>query len=359
MNDNLDILVCGAGPAGLATALAFARMGTSVRIIDKHADITPLNGAVTFNSRSLELLDAIDVADRCIERGHIIESVNLRDQNFDVTATLDYANLKHKYPFVLSLPQCEFESILVDALQELGVTVERLKHYESMAQGELMLTAVIKSDDGVEEHVQSKLLVAADGEHSKIRQESRISFGITEFERVWSIADIETEFDYGDANFCMLKDAMMYLQRIKDNTYRIVANTRNAHTLLPQPLRQEELLWQVENRVTCHQVRSYQFGRMFFVGQAAHSHLPFYGRNLYMGLEDAITLAAMAAQNTLDDYHDNRYKANLRLLNESERLLRLAEKDEGWFVTARNLIVKGLLRRKRLQAKFLADISGL
>lgn len=359
MSDDLDLLVCGAGPAGLASALAFARMGVQVRIIDKHSDISPLNGAVSFNPRSLELLDAIGVADRCIEAGYRIDTVNLRDQKFNITAALAYKNLKHKYPFMLSLPQSMFETIMIEALSELDVTVERNKYFESMAQGELMVTTVVKTNEGNEEHIKSKLLVGADGEHSHIRQQTRIAFGITEFERVWSIADIQTGHDYGDANFCLLKDAMMYVQRIQENTYRVVANTRNGHTLLPQSIKPDELLWQMEKRVTCHQVRSYQFGRLFFVGQAAHSHLPFYGRNLYMGIEDAVTLAAMAAQNTLDDYHDNRYKANLRLLNESERLLRVGEKADGWFITLRSLLVKGLLRRKSVQAKFLADISGL
>lgn len=176
---------------------------------------------------------------------------------------------------------------------------------------------------------------------------------------MWSISDIETEHDYGDANFCMLENAMMYVQRIKENLYRVVANTRNGYTHLPQRLKSEELCWHVENRVTCHQVRSYQFGRLFLVGDAAHSHLPFYGRNLCMGVEDAVTLAAMAAQNTLDDYHDQRYKANLRLLNDSERLLRLGDGGAGWYAGMRSLLVKGLLGRKSIQTRFLSDISGL
>ncbi len=57
MQQQVQVLVVGAGPVGLTMAAELARYGVPVRIIDKSAGRTDKSGALVMWSRTLELLD--------------------------------------------------------------------------------------------------------------------------------------------------------------------------------------------------------------------------------------------------------------------------------------------------------------
>ena len=52
------VVVVGAGPAGLFTALTLARQGVHVSVLDKRASVSPLPRAVGVSLRQMELLRA-------------------------------------------------------------------------------------------------------------------------------------------------------------------------------------------------------------------------------------------------------------------------------------------------------------
>ncbi len=356
----LDVLVIGATPAGLAAALAYARLGLSVRIIESHAGISPLNGSVSLNARALELLEALQIAEKIIQAGHKISHLEIRNANYKKITDLDFSHLHHKYPFLLALPQSELEKILIEALKSYGVLIEFGTSLISHMQQEILVTCDLKNAQGSESQIISKIVVAAEGEFSNIRQKLKIGFGLTEYQHHWSLVDIQTDLNYGDATCCLLPDGLLYVQRIKNNLFRIVSNLSNAHTFLPQPVKAEEIIWHTERRVTTHQIRSYQYGRIFFVGDCAHQHLPWDGRDLSMGLEDAVTLAAMTMDQCLEQYHDHRYKANLKVLYDSERLVRLmGQAHSPFFNRVREWVLKNLLTRPSVQSRVLVGMSGL
>lgn len=358
IENSLDILICGAGAVGLTTALAMARIGLAVRIFDQHQDVTPLNRSITLHARSLELFEALGVIDEIIAAGHKIEEVLIRDEHFDEITRLDYHNLNHQYPFIISCPQPVLETILRDALAKLDVHVEQETQYQSLSQGEVIVTTVVKKAD-VEEHIHSKIMIAADGEHSSVRQSLKIGSSLDEFVKTWSFADVRSDVDLGDANFCLLESGLLYVQRIQDDLYRVIADAPNAYQLLPISIPVDDVLWEQESRINCHQIRSYQYGRVFFAGGSAHTHAPFDSRGLNMGIEDAITLTAMLADGCVEQYHDHRYRANLLALKDSQSLLNILEGKNPWLTRWRDFLLRHWLKRPRVQSKFLAGFSGL
>ena len=357
-SSSLDVLVIGATPAGLASALAYARLGLSVRIMEAHSDLSPLNGSVSLNSRSLEILEALGISEKIISLGHKINQIQVRNHQYSEVAKLDFINLHHKYPFLLTLPQYLLEKTLSEFLNTYGIKIEFSSSFSSQTQEDNLVNTLINTPQG-EINISSKIVVAADGEFSSLRRKLKIGFGLTEYPHYFSLADIQTNLDYGDANFCLLKNGFLYTQRIKNNLYRVVSNLPHAHTYLPQRIKPEELIWQSERRITTHQLRSYQYGRVFFVGDSAHQHLPFDGRDLSMGLEDAVTLAAMTMDQCLEHYHDHRYKANLRVLYDSEKLLNLSKPKSAFYTQVRNWTLKNLLSQPMVQSKILAGMSGV
>ena len=56
---NLDVLIVGAGPTGLALAMQLRRFGGRFRIIDKLDDRTRESRALAVQARSLELLQML------------------------------------------------------------------------------------------------------------------------------------------------------------------------------------------------------------------------------------------------------------------------------------------------------------
>lgn len=358
MEDALDILICGAGAVGLTAALGLARIGLKVRIIDQHQGITPLSRSVTLHARSLELLDALGVMERLSQEAHRVSEVIIRDESFSEITRLDYGNLNHEYPYFLSCPQPVLEQVLRDALAELGVHVEQETQYKSSKQGELMVTTIVENNEK-EEHIHSKIMVAADGEHSSVRQSLKVGSSMDEYVKSWSFADIRSDDNFGDANFCLMNEGLLYVQRIKDDLYRVISDLPNAYQLLPSRIEVDDVMWTQDSRICCHQIRSYQYGRVFFAGGSAHTHSPFDSRGLNMGIEDAITLTAMLADGCVDQYHDNRYRSNALALKEGHVLLNLISADTPMLAKWRDFLLKHWLKRPRVQSKFLAGISGL
>lgn len=72
---HVDVLIVGAGPAGLMAATWMARCGINARIIDKRGTKIYNGQADGLQCRSLEIFDSFDFADRAWkESNHILET---------------------------------------------------------------------------------------------------------------------------------------------------------------------------------------------------------------------------------------------------------------------------------------------
>jgi hypothetical protein len=67
---DLDVLIVGAGPAGLALAAQLRWFGTSFRIVDRSLDRARESRALAVQARTLELFDMLDLAAPLVERGN-------------------------------------------------------------------------------------------------------------------------------------------------------------------------------------------------------------------------------------------------------------------------------------------------
>jgi 2-polyprenyl-6-methoxyphenol hydroxylase-like FAD-dependent oxidoreductase len=119
-----DILICGAGAAGLTLAIDLARRNVDFLLIDQASE--PFGGSrgKGIQPRTLEIFEALDVADRMIAAGgrypsqrHYAADGSYRDE---VSVAATAATPSEPYGEPLMLPQHLTEGILRERLAELG-----------------------------------------------------------------------------------------------------------------------------------------------------------------------------------------------------------------------------------------------
>ena len=76
-----EVLVVGAGPVGLLTALLLTRHGVRTRVIDEESRTAAHSYACALHPASLRLLERVGIADEVIELGRRVENVALFEGN--------------------------------------------------------------------------------------------------------------------------------------------------------------------------------------------------------------------------------------------------------------------------------------
>lgn len=66
---DVDVAVVGAGPTGLALACELRLAGVTCTVLEKRADEPNITRAFAVHARTLELLDARDMADQLVRKG--------------------------------------------------------------------------------------------------------------------------------------------------------------------------------------------------------------------------------------------------------------------------------------------------
>ncbi len=117
-----EVLVVGAGPVGLLTALVLAERGVHVEVIDEEWRTAARSYALALHPRTLELLDEVGLAPDLVAQGHRIDRVAFYDGERR-RAEASLTDLSAPFPFVLVLPQKALEGALEQRLETRKVRV--------------------------------------------------------------------------------------------------------------------------------------------------------------------------------------------------------------------------------------------
>jgi 2-polyprenyl-6-methoxyphenol hydroxylase-like FAD-dependent oxidoreductase len=104
MTFDVDVVVVGAGPAGLLLAGDLARAGVSCVVFERRSGRSALTRAFTVYARTLEQLDARGMADELVASGTPVAELRLF-----ASAALDLSRLPGRFPYLLVTPQYETE----------------------------------------------------------------------------------------------------------------------------------------------------------------------------------------------------------------------------------------------------------
>jgi 2-polyprenyl-6-methoxyphenol hydroxylase-like FAD-dependent oxidoreductase len=183
-DEQTEVLVVGAGPVGLLTALMLAEAGIQVNIIDREERTAARSYACALHPRTLKLLSEAGLAAPVLERGRQVETVAFYDGPTR-QAEVKLSELGGEFPFMVIMPQNMLEEVLEQRLAKAGVQVRwghRFDDLRSDAEGvvatveELGATGtgyIVPHWEAVVKRrfpVHARFLVGADGHGSLVRQ---------------------------------------------------------------------------------------------------------------------------------------------------------------------------------------------
>jgi 2-polyprenyl-6-methoxyphenol hydroxylase-like FAD-dependent oxidoreductase len=345
MINELDVLVVGAGPAGLTLACDLKRRGLNVRIIDAAESGFPGSRAKGIQPRTQEVFNDLGV----------LEEITARATTYPLLGahigplTLPWVMIRvHKpsedvpFPNTLLIPQSETDSCLRRRLAELGGEVEyatRLTGFSDSGDGiEARVTCA-----GGEETLHARFVVGADGGASTVRAQAGIEFsGSTDDSDKMIVADVVVDHlarnrwhiwprlggrfmglcplpggDKFQLMFRLKPDEEPSLER--DAIDRLVRSVSNVGIT--------EVSWASVFRPNVRLADRYRARNVFLVGDAAHCHTPAGAQGLNTGVQDSYNLGwklgqviAGAPDSLLDTYEAERRPVAARVLGLSSEL---------------------------------------
>lgn len=346
----VDVLICGAGAAGLTLAIDLARRGVSFRLIEKAA--SPFHGSrgKGIQPRTQEIFEDLGILEQILAAGGAYPPERL--YNVDGTHT-DTEVIEHQQPTPaepyqqpLMLPQFLTEGVMRERLLELGHCPEfgcALVSFEQDVNG---VTALIVGNDG-EQTLRVRWLVGADGGRSVVRHTLNVGFpGQTLGVRAVVADAVMTGLSrdywhrYGKGDMatqlalCPLAGTEMFqIQAPIPLDVEVDLGIDGLTTMVAQRTGRQDIHIQSVSWVSAYTMNArladhYRVGQVFLIGDAAHIHPPTGGQGLNTSVQDAYNLGwklaavvAGAPEALLDTYEEERRPVAASMLGLSAKLL--------------------------------------
>jgi 3-(3-hydroxy-phenyl)propionate hydroxylase len=355
------VIVAGAGPVGLLTALALASRDVPVLVLEAEAALAHDLRAGTFHPPTLEMMAPYGITDEMHRTGIKVPRWQHRDRNEGVIAEWDLSLIADEtpYPYRFHLEQHRLTPILFDRLLRFPhVAIRFGARVVDVVQDADRVSVAAETTGGVE-RFEGAWLVGADGGRSAVRKAIGVEFeGFTWPER---FVVVSTRYDFGAHGFtpnAYVADPDQWAAVFKmpdaepgglwriafpvppDEPDEVTLSAgeveRRMQYFVPHAERyaiRYKSIYKVHQRVA----KEFRRGRVLLAGDAAHLNNPLGAFGLNGGIHDAINLAGKladvcrgeAGESLLDRYVRQRRTVNVEYVQEGSirNLQTLAERD--------------------------------
>ncbi|HEY4057955.1 MAG TPA: FAD-dependent oxidoreductase [Kofleriaceae bacterium] len=357
----MDVLIIGAGAAGLTLAIDLSRRGIAFRIVEKLPE--PFRGSrgKGIQPRTQEVFEDLGILDKLVAAGgsYPLHRVYRADGAFtdEVIGQPLPATPAVPYHLALMVPQWITERIMRERLAELGHSVEFATELRSFTQDSTGITAELCGTRGNEE-VRARYLVGTDGGKSFVRHALGIEFpGKTLGVRAL-VADVHLSgigrdawhrFHDGDMermmSICPLVGTDMFSLQAPvpmdgDIDLSPAALTAMLASRTGRDIVVHDVSWASAFHMNARLADRYRVGRVLIAGDAAHTHPPTGGQGLNTSVQDAYNLGwklastvdaerrAQARTELLDSYEAERRPVAAAMLGLATKYLEAAKRGD-------------------------------
>jgi 2-polyprenyl-6-methoxyphenol hydroxylase-like FAD-dependent oxidoreductase len=348
MTETTDVLIAGAGPAGLLLASELRLAGIGAVVVERSPRRPGFCRGFNLNARALDLLGRRGLADGLINEGWQVPQAAFSG----LRVTLGLAGTRTDHPYSLGIPQTRVEEVLEARALDLGADLRRGHELRAVEQDPESVTATVAADSG-EYRVRAAYLAGCDGGRSTVRKQAGISFPGTAATRFSLLGDVEladpaalpigVSSGPGGSVFAIPRPGYV----------RIITGDRQPPADKDAPVTLDLLQTAVEGALGHHvelraarwltrfgnaarQATEYVHGRVILAGDAAHIHPPAGAIGVNVALDDAFNLGwklaatvhGTAPAHLLDSYHTERHAAGAHILANTQAQVLLAEADD-------------------------------
>lgn len=340
--DQVDVLIVGAGPAGLITAAQLSQFpDINTRIIDRRSGRLAVGRADGIQKRSVETFEAFGFAQRITAEACQITETAFWQPDAEAPANIARVSRVNEDPNGVS----EYPHLIVNQARVLDYFSEFMAHaptrmttdygwafdrLERTADEDYPLTVTVDAaTDGKRSQprtIQAKYVVGADGAHSRVRKSIGCQLSGSSSNHAWGVLDVLAVTDFPDVRVkCVIQSEQHgsillipreggHLIRLYVDLGDIAAGERSsvrqttaeqaieqaAKILHPYTLDVREVVWysvyEVGHRV-CDRFDDVPLAevgqltpRVFIVGDAGHTHSAKAGQGMNVSMQDGFNL---------------------------------------------------------------------
>lgn len=401
-SDNHQIVIVGAGPVGCMVALELAENGYSCSIIERQKSMTPANNS--FDGRCLALnLHSWDIIKKSMAtepQSQAIKQIRISQQGQFGSALLDSEQMRLNQ-FGVTVDSVELGEKLHQAVQNHHLIQAYFGVEEVTFENARLTNHIRKVNFQYKKQAQqliAKVVIAADGTDSTVRQHLNITSKVQDYQQIACIAKIQHEkLHHGLAHERFLKNGVLALlptalKPIKDNPAADVVHRGYVSSMvLLQPkesmtkyleLSDEQFLNQLQDlfgqrfgRWTQTTLRktypmkevlaaSSYAGNSVLIGNASHSLHPIAGQGLNLGLRDISVLMQKFEQHGINtqalEAFNEQQKHDIQLMSQfMNGLLKLFANNQPGMAYVRTIGLKLFDNKPFLKHLFCYYMCGL
>lgn len=308
------VLIAGAGPVGVVSAILLARRGIRSIVVERHAQPYGLPRAVHIDDEVFRILQDVGVADRFAEVSRPMPGLRLLDASYRTMAEFPRSTepSPQGFPQANFFDQPDLELILREAMAEYPqIELRRSVEVVDLEHGDNSVRVLLRDRvDSSEAWVETPALLGCDGANSTVRSAIGATVENLGYEERWCVIDARCSRQLpvwpGMYQVCDPARATTFGQ-IGPDRYRwefhladgeelaalLAPDTLRrliAPVLGPVPFEELDFIRTAQYTFRAQVADRWQLGRVFLLGDAAHLTPPFIGQGLCAGLRDAVNL---------------------------------------------------------------------